>query len=91
MTIFDLAELIRANPHCVATVDNDFWWIDREPMDENPYEEDDDRASGWESENRLISADEITEGGYGYGEGSSYGGDILQALAHIVGIKVQSV
>lgn len=37
------------------------------------------------------SYDEIVERGDGYGSGNCYGGDILQALAEIVGIKIESV
>jgi hypothetical protein len=29
--------------------------------------------------------------GSGYGSGNCYGGDILQALAKIVGVKIESV
>lgn len=71
----DLVEIIKANPGCVVTVDNDDWWITS--------------ADGKE----LVEASEdiVPRGDGGYGSGCCYGGDVLQALAEIVGIKVQSV
>ena len=75
----DLVQIIRDNPGCVATIDNDCWWIDAKdkPEDGPP----------------LISSDDNFKplGDGGYGSGHCYGGDILQALAQIVGIKVESV
>lgn len=70
----DLVEIIKANPGCVATIDNDCWWL----CD----------AEG----NELCTDSDIKSlGDGGYGSGHCYGGDILQALAQIVGIKVESV
>ena len=81
--IAELAEIIKANPGCVAIVDNDDWTLYKS----NPY------ADGAEPEDlQLADADshgDRTAGGYG--EGNCYGGDLLQALARIVGIKVESV
>ncbi|TIL91426.1 MAG: hypothetical protein E5Y73_17265 [Mesorhizobium sp.] len=91
----DLVQIIRDNPGCVATIDNDHWSIHKKCPSENPHEEDGymDDWNKWEMENELVSAsDEILPlGDGGYGSGNCYGGDILQALAKIVGIKVESV
>lgn len=89
LTIPELAEIIRNNPNCVATVDNDCWWIDRENHDNAP--DDDDAYDEWERNNRLVSSDDVDDSDGGYGSGCTYGGDILQALAYIVGITVESV
>jgi hypothetical protein len=78
----DLVEIIRDNPGCIAIIDNDSW----ELLKEDSYET-------W-SENNTLATDEddlIIRGDGGYGSGNCYGGDILQALAAIVGIKVRSV
>ena len=78
----DLVEIIRDNPECIAIIDNDSW----ELLKEDSYET-------W-SENNTLATDEddlIIRGDGGYGSGNCYGGDILQALAAIVGIKVRSV
>lgn len=92
LTIPELAEIIRANPGCVATIDNDCWWIDRESYEDAPDEDDDGEAyDEWERNNRLVSSDDVDDCNGGYGSGSTYGGDVLQALAHIVGITVESV
>ena len=72
----DLVHIIRDNPGCIATIDNDSWTLG-----------DRDR--------KLVLADSEDEleslGDGGYGSGNCYGGDILQALAQIVGILVVSV
>lgn len=71
----DLVEIIKANPGCKAIIDNDDWVL---------------RSSKGRT---LASAgDDIVErGDGGYGSGHCYGGDILQALAEIVGVKIESV
>lgn len=75
----DLVQIIRDNPGCIATIDNDGWWINsKEDPHGDPIVSDSDIAYG-------------SLGDGGYGSGNSYGGDILQALAIIVGIKVESV
>lgn len=90
-----LVQLIRDNPGCVAVIDNDHWTLLRQPSDQNPYweNEDDEAAEKWDEENELAEAgDNFSDNlGEGYGSGHCYGGDILQALAIIVGIKVESV
>lgn len=92
MKIAQLAEIIRKNPNCLVTVDNDYWWIDKQSRAEYPGSEDDDEAfAAWDAQNRLVCADDITEYHNGYGSGSSYGGDVLQALALLQGIRVESV
>ena len=80
----DLAKIIQANPGCVAIVDNDCWTLySRDP---SSLDEDED-AEKYE----LANSDDVMPVGDGYGSGNCYGGDILQALAKIVGIKVESV
>ena len=77
----DLVKVIRDNPGCIAVVDNDCWWLYR---DEAHRDEDDPEPIAQSGEVKSL-------GDGGYGSGHCYGGDILQALAKIVGIKVESV
>lgn len=72
----NLVEIIKANPGCIAVVDNDCWSL---------YAADHEAV--------LVTSDDdlVPLGDGGYGSGNCYGGDILQALAAIVGIKVESV
>lgn len=102
----DLVQIIRDNPGCVAVIDNDCWRLYRESPSANPFEDDPDEGMGeteealedgaelWD-ENNLLARDsdqfKPVLGDGGYGSGCCYGGDILQALAVIVGIKVESV
>lgn len=76
----DLVQIIRDNPGCVAVIDNDCWWLYR-----NAEDRDSDDAEP------LATDGEVIPLGGGYGSGHCYGGDILQALARIVGITVESV
>lgn len=72
----DLAVWIRENPGATFVVDNDCWWVE-DPTD---------------MEGTLINeCDVLSKGDGGYGSGNTYGGDILQALAEIVGVKIISV
>jgi hypothetical protein len=91
----DLVQLIRDNPDCHFEVDNDCWFMTREHPDKNPNDYADDELSydRWNEDNVLCSSDDdiVTHGDGGYGSGNCYGGDILQALAKIVGITVESV
>lgn len=52
-----------------------------------------DAQEKWNKEQELACSDDdlVDRGDGGYGSGNSYGGDILQALAEIVGIVVESV
>ena len=88
----DLVQIIRDNPGCIAIIDNDHWSLHRKPPSENPHK-DGKAYDKWEANNELVQAgDEFKRlGDGGYGSGNCYGGDILQALAIIVGIKVESV
>lgn len=86
----DLAEIIKANPGCVAIVDNDCWYLYREHPGGGP-DEDSPNREAWEKANELANDGDVAEIGEGYGSGNCYGGDILQALAKIVGVKVESV
>lgn len=91
----DLAQVIRDNPGCVAIVDNDSWTLHKVHPDQNPHDgdEDDDgeKFDAWSEANLLADDGDVKAVGDGYGSGNCYGGDILQALAQIVGIKVESV
>lgn len=87
----DLVQIIKDNPGCIATIDNDCWWLHKappRPMDEMSDAEFDD----WQENGKLACDRDIKPlGDGGYGSGNTYGGDILQALAIIVGVKVESV
>ena len=90
MGMKDLVQIIRDNPGCIATIDNDAWWLYKAPpkpvidMTEDEYED-------WQVNGSLACSGEVIPLGEGYGSGPLYGGDILHALAAIVGIKVESV
>lgn len=76
----NLVKLIKKYPNAVFTVDNDCWW-----MHKNQKSKDD-------GDSDIASNGEVIDiGDGGYGSGCSYGGDILQALAVIVGVKIESV
>ena len=89
----DLVQIIKDNPGCVAIIDNDNWHLKKanyypEDFDDWTWEE----QEVWEQEHELARDGEVKEiGDGGYGTGNCYGGDILQALAQIVGIKIESV
>jgi hypothetical protein len=90
----DLVDLIKANPGATFVVDNDYWTMHREnPYGPNsaPDEDDYEAFEAWENNNKLASDSDVTARGSGYGSGNCYGGDILQALAVIVGVKIESV
>lgn len=80
----DLVAIIKANPGCVAIVDNDCWTLYSKHPDDVA---EDDVAESYE----LACESDVAPRGDGYGSGNCYGGDILQALAEIVGIKIESV
>lgn len=82
----DLVEIIKANPGCVAIVDNDCWWLYRKE-----YATLDEVTQQKADELELANDSDVLPRGDGYGSGNCYGGDLLQALAVIVGIKVESV
>jgi len=89
----DLVQLIRDNPGATFIVDNDYWAMYRE----NPYgpnsapDEESDAFFDWEKANEIVKSGGVQKRGSGYGSGHCYGGDILQALAVIVGVKIESV
>ena len=84
----DLVEIIKGNPGCVAIIDND-WWVLRGPKPPSPMT--DEQFEQW-CDSELATADNVKSlGDGGYGSGNCYGGDVLQALAAIVGITVESV
>jgi hypothetical protein len=90
----DLVQIIKDNPGCVATIDNDCWILAKD----TPYPDDFDNWSSakqekWEEAQELASSNDSIKsvGMESYQAGSCYGGDILLALAVIAGIKVESV
>ena len=87
----DLAQIIKDNPGCVATIDNDSWWLHKAPP--KPVEDlTHDEYDKWQDNGALAGDGEVKSlGDGGYGSGNRYGGDILQALAQIVGVKIESV
>lgn len=87
----DLVQLIRDNPGAVFTVDNDGWWM--KPAPPKPVEQmsDDEAEAYFDADPIARDGDVICIGDGGYGSGHCYGGDILQALAVIVGVKIESV
>lgn len=87
----DLVQIIRDNPGCVAVIDNDCWILHRKDPNDCPFQEE-GAADAWHQSNMLCDDSSVARlGDGGYGSGPTYGGDILQALAIIVGIKVESV
>lgn len=90
----DLVDVIRANLGCVAIIDNDNWELCKPPPPKEVLDGmSDDEYDEWCETGRVLvnSHATIVRRGGGYGSGNCYGGDILQALAEIVGIKVESV
>ena len=88
----DLVRIIKDNPGCVAIIDNDNWHLVKttsypEDFDDWTWEE----QEVWEQEQELARDGEVKEYGDAAFAGNCYGGDILQALAQIVGIKLESV
>jgi hypothetical protein len=80
----DLVAIIKANPGCIAIVDNDGWTLFSH---EYATQEDDD----YDKYALANDSDVAPRGDGGYGSGNCYGGDLLQALAEIVGVKIESV
>lgn len=90
----DLAQIIRDNPGCVATIDNDCWTLHKgtpEPdgFDNWKYE----KQEAWREAQELAASDDRLKPftGETYQDPAHYGGAVLLALAEIVGIKVESV
>ncbi len=80
MEKIDLAEWINSNPGVTFTVDNDGWYV-------NAPEDIDNEDSDVIIDDTMVAP----KGDGGYGSGCTYGGDILQALAEIAGVKIESV
>ena len=85
----DLVQIVRDNPGCRFTVDNDAWYVT--PALPKPESEMTDQD--WDDlyERKLACDEDVIARGSGYGSGCCYGGDILQALAEIVGVHIESV
>ena len=90
----DLVAIIKANPKCVAVIDNDSWELFKDDPPPADFEKwNFEQQDKWRDGQKLASSDDqlVRLGDGGYGSGNCYGGDILQALAAIVGIRVESV
>ena len=91
LTTAKLAALIKRYPDAVFTIDNDYWWMDAEPEENNPHDGDSEdeqelgRWEAWTARNRVCTSDDVMN------SNSVYGGDVLQALAYIVGVQIESV
>lgn len=80
-----LAALIKANPGCEVVIDNDCWWLYSKPRAEQTEDEQDADAC-------LIARDgQFAITSVGYVRDCTYGGGVLLALAHLAGVKVESV
>ena len=82
----DLVELIKANPGATFMIDNDCWWM----LPKQPKPDAEMLDADWDEWQETKLADDGTikriEGG-----GNCHGADVLQALAQIVGVKVEGV
>jgi hypothetical protein len=87
----NLAEIIAANPNCHAVVDNDCWWLYRVHPDQNPHDHGSDEADAWDDKNEIARDSTVAPVGSGYGSGCQYGGDLLQALAKLQNMTIESV
>lgn len=87
-----LVELIKQNPGARFIVDNDSWTMNK-PFPIGFDDRTESAQDGWTDSISEIACDGqvIRLGDGGYGSGNCYGGDILQALAKIVGVTVESV
>jgi hypothetical protein len=88
----DLVQIIRDNPGCIAEIDNDCWTLRKNTPEPEGFDDWDwKKIDEWREAQVLATSGDVVHIGDGYGSGSCYGGDILQALAVIVGIKIESV
>lgn len=88
----DLVAIIKANPGCTAVIDNDSWeLIKKKPVAFDSW--DGEKQDEWLEKATLVNSHDTIKplGDGGYGSGNCYGGDILCALAAIVGINIESV
>ncbi|RDJ34915.1 MAG: hypothetical protein DWQ19_08760 [Crenarchaeota archaeon] len=84
----DLVQIIKDNPGCEARIDNDSWTLFKAGYHDQSLNNQDDNWDDWEL---ASSEDQLVQRKKGYGAGPCYGGDILQALAEVVGMKIESV
>lgn len=88
----DLVKLIQDNPGARFIVDNDSWVMEKPyPVGYENWEKDD--QDEWRDNIAELACDSDVKvlGDGGYGSGNCYGGDILKALAVIVGVSIESV
>ena len=87
----NLVKIIRSNPGCIAWIDNDYWEIKKAAPPDEYDDWDCKKQSQWDEANILASSrDDIATINPNFSGGNCYGGDILAALAEIVGIKLES-
>ena len=90
----DLAQIIKDNPGCIATIDND-WWELRKAKPVYWDELSEPMKGTWFDDETTILADSndsfTHERELGYVQGQNYGGDFLIVLAKIQGLKLESV
>lgn len=91
----DLVAIIKANPGCIATIDNDSWTLHRALPEGFMRWRDGAQGDWWGDPNNLLARadDEPFKWPKGKGDFASccYGGDLLEALAIIAGMNVESV
>lgn len=89
----DVAQIIKDNPGCYAKIDNDWWGIMPPLPSSWGSMSSDSQEEYLINVEPLVSSDDniVKLGDGGYGSGNCYGGDILQALAKIVGMRIESV
>jgi hypothetical protein len=94
-SIPDLSQIIRDNPGGTVQIDNDNWQFYRVESEKNPHQPDTDDHEDWfetDQESRLVitSDDKFSVDGVPVEFSEGYGGDILKALASIVGIRIEN-
>lgn len=90
----DLSQIFRDNIGGTVQIDNDNWQFYRVESEKNPHPPDTDAHEDWfeaDQEKRLIitSEDDFTVDGIHVQFAENYGGDVLRALASIVGIRIE--
>ena len=87
----DLVQVIRDNPGCIFRIDNDSWTC-HHPLPKPEADMTSEEWTAWTNSDLLArDGDVLRRGDGGYGTGCLYGGDVLQALAVIAGVKIESV
>ena len=92
----NLVQIIKDNPGCTVTVDNDCWELtENDGIPPDDFDDwDEVKENAWYEANApLVHSSNDLEPlkGSTYQANNCYGGAILLALAEIVGINIQSV